>query len=58
MREFYSPLKAMEPHLRFVFLTGITKFSQLSVFSELNNLQKRKYAACLRWRLRYHCRGA
>lgn len=39
MREFYSPLKAMEPHLRFVFLTGITKFSQLSVFSELNNLQ-------------------
>lgn len=39
MREFYSPLKAMEPLLHFVFLTGITKFSQLSVFSELNNLQ-------------------
>ncbi len=38
MRDFYSPLKAMGPSLRFVFLTGITKFSQLSIFSELNNL--------------------
>lgn len=38
MRDFYSPLKACAPYLRFVFLTGITKFSQLSIFSELNNL--------------------
>ena len=38
MRGFYSPLKAMSAHLRFVMLTGITKFSQLSIFSELNNL--------------------
>ena len=38
MRNFYSPLKACDPYLRFVFLTGITKFSQLSVFSELNNI--------------------
>lgn len=38
MRDFYSPLKACEPFLRFVFLTGITKFSQLSIFSELNNI--------------------
>ncbi len=38
MRNFYSPLKASEPMLRFVFLTGITKFSQLSIFSELNNI--------------------
>ena len=30
MRNFYSPLKACDPYLRFVFLTGITKFSQLS----------------------------
>ena len=37
MRNFYSPLKACDPYLRFVFLTGITKFSQLSIFSELNN---------------------
>ncbi len=39
MRNFYSPLKAAEPCLRFVFLTGITKFSQLSIFSELNNIK-------------------
>ena len=38
MRDFYSPLKACDPYLRFVFLTGITKFSQLSIFSELNNI--------------------
>ena len=38
MRNFYSPLKDCEPMLRFVFLTGITKFSQLSIFSELNNI--------------------
>ena len=38
MRNFYSPLKKYEGYLRFVFLTGITKFSQLSIFSELNNI--------------------
>ena len=38
MRNFYSPLKGCEKLLRFVFLTGITKFSQLSIFSELNNI--------------------
>ncbi len=38
VRSFYSPLKAQAARLRFVFLTGITKFSQLSIFSELNNL--------------------
>ena len=39
MRNFYSPLKDSDPYLHFVFLTGITKFSQLSIFSELNNLK-------------------
>ena len=39
MRNFYSPLKACDPYLRFVFLTGITKFSQMSIFSDLNNLK-------------------
>ncbi|MDD6894937.1 MAG: AAA family ATPase, partial [Prevotellaceae bacterium] len=39
MRNFYSPLKDCDPHLEFVFITGITKFSQLSIFSELNNLK-------------------
>lgn len=39
MRNFYAPLKACDRYLRFVFITGITKFSQLSIFSELNNLK-------------------
>ena len=39
MRNFYSPLKDSDPHLEFLFITGITKFSQLSIFSELNNLK-------------------
>ena len=38
MRNFYSPLKACDPYLRFVFLTGITKFSPMSIYSDLNNL--------------------
>lgn len=38
MQNFYSPLKKLDPHLEFTFITGITKFSQLSIFSELNNL--------------------
>lgn len=40
VRNLFSPLKAQERLLRFVFLTGISKFSQLSVFCELNNLQQ------------------
>ena len=40
IRNLFSPLKAQANYLRFVFLTGISKFSQLSVFSELNNLQQ------------------
>ncbi len=38
MQNFYSPIKKLDPYLEFVFITGITKFSQLSIFSELNNL--------------------
>ena len=38
IRNFYSPLKGNESMLRFVFMTGITKFSQLSIFSDLNNI--------------------
>ena len=38
MRNFYSPIKDCDPYLRFVFVTGITKFSQLSIFSELHNV--------------------
>ena len=39
MRKLFSPLKDLSGILRFVFLTGISKFSQLSIFSELNNLK-------------------
>ena len=39
MRDFYSPLKANDAHIKFIFITGITKFSQLSIFSELNSLK-------------------
>ena len=38
MRNLFSPLKEADPWLKFVLLTGITKFSQMSIFSELNNL--------------------
>ena len=38
MKNFYSPLKLSNPYLRFVFITGITEFSQLSIFSALNNV--------------------
>ena len=38
MTNFYSPIKKSDQYLKFVFLTGITKFSQLSIFSKLNNL--------------------
>jgi len=38
LRSFYQVLKAADEHLRFVFLTGVSKFSKVSVFSGLNNL--------------------
>ena len=38
MQEFYQRLKMQEPYIRFCFITGITKFSQLSIFSTLNNM--------------------
>ena len=39
MQNFYSPLKGCGQWIRFCFLTGITKFSQLSIFSSLNNIK-------------------
>jgi len=38
MRAFYSVIKGMDEHLRFVFITGISKFSKVGVFSTMNNL--------------------
>ena len=39
MQEFYVPLKASEAMVKFCFITGITKFSQLSIFSTINNIK-------------------
>jgi hypothetical protein len=38
MRNFYTSLKANERYLKFVFITGVSTFSQMGIFSELNNL--------------------
>ncbi len=38
LKKFYGIIKAMEEHLRFTFITGVSKFTQVSVFSDLNNL--------------------
>lgn len=39
LKAFYGVLKSADQYLRFVFLTGVTKFAQVSVFSDLNQLQ-------------------
>ena len=38
LKEFYSVIKTMEGKQRFAFLTGVSKFSKVSIFSDLNNL--------------------
>jgi hypothetical protein len=38
LRSFYAVLKSSDDYLRLVFITGISKFSQVSIFSNLNNL--------------------
>jgi hypothetical protein len=38
IRDFYGILKSMDAHLRFVFVTGVSKFTKTSIFSGLNNL--------------------
>ena len=39
LRGFFGALKSMDQYIRFSFLTGLTKFSKLSIFSDLNNLR-------------------
>lgn len=39
LRNFYSVLKDNDAHLKFVFLTGVSKFSKVNLFSGLNNLR-------------------
>ncbi len=38
LKIFYSILKDADPHLKLVFITGVSKFTQVSIFSDLNNL--------------------
>lgn len=53
LRGFYQIIKSGAAYLRFVFITGVTKFSQLSIFSELNNLYQIS-ARWIFWNLWYH----
>ena len=39
LKAFYSVLKSADQYVRFAFLTGVTKFSKISIFSDLNNLR-------------------
>ena len=39
LKAFYSVIKTCDQYIRFAFLTGVTKFSKVSIFSDLNNLQ-------------------
>ncbi len=49
MKSFYSILKDADPYLKFVFITGVSKFSRVGIFSDLNNLTEltigKKYAS-------------
>ena len=39
LKAFYSVIKTCDQYIRFAFLTGVTKFSKISIFSDLNNLK-------------------
>ncbi|HMP31758.1 MAG TPA: AAA family ATPase, partial [Saprospiraceae bacterium] len=39
LKSFYSILKDADPYLKLVFITGVSKFSKVSIFSDLNNLK-------------------
>ena len=39
LKAFYSVIKTCDQYIRFAFLTGVTKFSKISIFSDLNNLE-------------------
>ena len=39
LKGFYGVIKACDEYIRFAFLTGVTKFSKVSIFSDLNNLR-------------------
>ena len=39
LKEFYSIIKDADPHIRFLFIAGVSKFSKVSIFSDLNNIE-------------------
>ncbi len=39
LKSFYAVIKGLDPYLKFVFVTGVSKFSKTSLFSGLNNLE-------------------
>ena len=49
LKNYYSVIKDSDPYIQFVFITGVSKFSKVSLFSGLNNLQDitidRRYSA-------------
>lgn len=53
LKNFYSVLKDLDNHIRFFFVTGVSKFSRVSIFSDLNNLTDitldRQYASITGW---------
>ena len=46
LKAFYSVLKTQDQYIKFAFLTGVTKFGKVSVFSDLNNLVDRVSSLC------------
>ncbi|MEA3445463.1 MAG: AAA family ATPase [Bacteroidota bacterium] len=53
LKKFYSIIKDADQYIRFFFITGVSKFSKVSIFSDLNNLEDitldRNFAAMLGW---------
>ncbi len=39
LRNFFASIKSNDAHIRFAFLTGVTRFSKVSVFSGINNIE-------------------
>ncbi len=39
LKQFYSVIKSLDAHIHFFFLTGVSKFSKVSIFSDLNHLE-------------------
>jgi len=53
LKNFYSVIKDADQYIKFFFITGVSKFSKVSIFSDLNNLEditlNRKYSTLLGW---------